>query len=44
MNTPVEVMETAFPVRIRRYEINQIPAGQSLSRGLRRHKGLAAVA
>jgi N-methylhydantoinase B len=33
MNTPVEVMETAFPVRIERYEINPDSGGAGRYRG-----------
>jgi len=33
MNTPVEVMETAFPVRIERYEINPDSGGAGRFRG-----------
>jgi N-methylhydantoinase B len=33
MNTPVEVMETAFPVRIERYEINRDSGGAGRYRG-----------
>src|SRR5262247_3446465 len=33
MNTPVEVMETAFPVRIERYEINPDSGGPGRYRG-----------
>jgi N-methylhydantoinase B len=33
MNTPVEVMETAFPVRIERYEINPDSGGTGRYRG-----------
>ena len=33
MNTPVEVMETAFPVSIERYEINQDSGGAGRYRG-----------
>jgi N-methylhydantoinase B len=33
MNTPVEVMETAFPVRIERYEINADSGGAGRYRG-----------
>ena len=42
MNTPVEIMETAFPVRIERYEVNPDSGGRrALSRRLRRQAGLA---
>jgi N-methylhydantoinase B/oxoprolinase/acetone carboxylase alpha subunit len=33
MNTPVELMETAFPVRIERYEINPDSGGAGRYRG-----------
>ena len=41
MNTPVEIMETAFPVRVERYEVNPDPAARALSRRLRSQAGLA---
>ena len=36
MNTPVEVLEMAFPVRVERYEINPTRAAPAVPRRLRR--------